>query len=491
MTATNNGSANYSSKINTREFSQLPLDIHTLILHILSPLDIFRLRKTCKAMLDATSQRIVWLKALERMCNDNTVYPYSFPTDKLTLLELEYAVMAPQKWEHLALSHQEEEMPSFATYTLQPQYHPNARRSHHQLERLYLIPGGRFLILVQRGYLTLWDLGYISAIGAFRRTKIKPIAQIPCACGSYAVHSSPDKSALRIFTITRKCEHDGQPMRYQFEVIEIFPWKYSPEFTTIATLSVISEHNLDFTSICGDRLTLVYGPILKIWDFKSDEWATWNTSDSQRQIIMNNNHIALIGRHNISVWDFPKLSKGAQMQATKAEPSIPLAPQRILTFEENSIPVDDFSCSGLCDWYTDSPQPLWFDIVDELGILGESLKLTRFEADISDSTTFPLVPIRSFNLRVPTSDDPYLGAYRVCGSNIVIPRSTSLEISCHLGASSRSANTRDHNTTLRLIQGVAWNHVSLCPVSGRLAYIAPESDDIEIIDFLPPLSDKH
>lgn len=149
-------------------------------------------------MVEATSQRLLWLKVVERMCQDNTVYRHSFPTTSMSLLDLEYAAMAPKKWELLALRGKslEDEIPSFATHTIGSQYFVGDADP----KDLYLIPGGRFLIVLQRGYLNLWDLGYISAIGSVR-PEMKEIARIQTDCLSYTVHTSPDGSALRILAV--------------------------------------------------------------------------------------------------------------------------------------------------------------------------------------------------------------------------------------------------------------------------------------------------
>ncbi|KAF8899792.1 hypothetical protein CPB84DRAFT_1779995 [Gymnopilus junonius] len=460
-------------------FTHLPLDIHNLILELLSPSDIIALRKTCRTMVDATSQRLLWLKLVERMCQDNTVYRHSFPTDDMSVLELEYATMSPKKWESLALKSEslEEELPSFATNIIRPEYFSNDAEP----EDLYLVPGGRFLIILQRGYLYLWDLGYISAIGS-ARSEMKEIARIQTDCSSYTVHASPDGSALRILAVSYEPEAFT---KYDYDVLEIFPWKPSPQFTLIASLSVTSSYDLDFTSVCGDKLTLVYGPLIKIWDFKEDEWATWNTNGEHRQILMTKETIVLIDEHNLSVWDVPKLVKDATARSA-GEPTVqPSKPRCTLNYTNGYRPFTGYICKGLCDWYTGSPQPLWYDLLNTSN--GYSYHFDRFEADVSDlqSLDIPIKSLPSFQLPNTGIYGAFILPYRACGQSIIVPWGNTRGMRCHIG-STTPGDTRDHNVTLRLVDRISPRCVSFCPVSGRLVYISPFEDQIEVVDYLWP-----
>jgi len=68
-------------------------------------------------------------------------------------------------------------------------------------------------------------------------------------------------------------------------VFEIFPDQPDPQLASIARLSVLSEHCMDFTSVDGNRLVMLYGPLVKIWDFVTNEWASWNAGQASCQVI--------------------------------------------------------------------------------------------------------------------------------------------------------------------------------------------------------------
>lgn len=64
-------------------------------------------------------------------------------------------------------------------------------------------------------------------------------------------------------------------MRYEIHSF-IFA-EENPTFNQIGGLAVRKSSDNFFTSICGDRLIVVDGPVVKVWNFVTDEWAAWQT----------------------------------------------------------------------------------------------------------------------------------------------------------------------------------------------------------------------
>jgi len=129
------------------------------------------------------------------MCIDNTVYLPSFPMTTMSLLDLEYATISPKLWERKAKA---ENLSPCLTRTIDTSFN---RGSSMVRPRAYLIPGGRFLVLLQNGHLALWDLGYVSDSDHWMTESARtPIARIETEASSYAVHPSPDGLSIRIAT---------------------------------------------------------------------------------------------------------------------------------------------------------------------------------------------------------------------------------------------------------------------------------------------------
>jgi hypothetical protein len=132
-------------------------------------------------MFNATLQRDPWLKAIQRMCYENSLCVPSFPVDDMNLLEPEYAALAPRRWEILANSRKDsplgDMLPVVKTQVVTTQ--------NFFFYRLHLTPGGRFLVITSN------DDSSVS---------ITTIASIPNYYSYFAAHPIADQLGIRIFT---------------------------------------------------------------------------------------------------------------------------------------------------------------------------------------------------------------------------------------------------------------------------------------------------
>jgi hypothetical protein len=157
----------------------IPLDLQTTICVFLRPIDILALRKvchqlildlfvaqvagehikTCKAFELITRQRVVWLAVLHQVCLDNTLFLPSFPIPSMSDLELEQAAIAPHRWIQLF----KKQHPGDPGAILCPRTTRIVRDlAIRSKSYLFLVPGGRYLVVPTRNRLLVWDLGYVS-----------------------------------------------------------------------------------------------------------------------------------------------------------------------------------------------------------------------------------------------------------------------------------------------------------------------------------------
>ncbi|KAF8965089.1 hypothetical protein BDZ97DRAFT_813472 [Flammula alnicola] len=212
-------------------------------------------------------------------------------------------------------------------------------------------------------------------------------------------------------------------------------------------------HDLDFTSVAGNRMVMVNGPIIKIWDFVTNAWVTWNTTHSSRQVMV------LVAPSDLSLWDIPPLSLKAHSVETGTEPSEPSQPRLRLSYPEGFKSPSRSECSGICDWYTGSRQPLWFDITaNELS----TFNFTRFKIDVPD-IHLPAVPITSISsFHIPYYRHTYWTPYRVCGEDISFLWCNSTAIFLHTGGTS-SLEATNCKALLRKAEHVDQRQASFCP----------------------------
>ncbi|KAF5330236.1 hypothetical protein D9611_010627 [Ephemerocybe angulata] len=145
---TGNGSFRFSSEI----------IMH--ILRFLGPTDILSMRKTCRMMHRVTKYRVVWLEALERVCEKYGIFKPTFPTEKMSILELEHASTGPTRFlAGVKMYEPDECVRPYITRT--PQFRWE-RRSYdfYGYDTFHLVPGGRFLFTCNSHVVCLFDLGY-------------------------------------------------------------------------------------------------------------------------------------------------------------------------------------------------------------------------------------------------------------------------------------------------------------------------------------------
>ncbi|KAF6764465.1 hypothetical protein DFP72DRAFT_423288 [Ephemerocybe angulata] len=130
------------------------------ILRFLCPTDIISMRKTCRMMHRITKCRVVWLEALERVCEKYGIFKPTFPMETMSILELEHASTGPVKFlGGVKMYHDEECVRPYLTRT--PQLR-RERSSHdsYSYDTFHLVPGGRFLLTSDLNTIWLFDLGY-------------------------------------------------------------------------------------------------------------------------------------------------------------------------------------------------------------------------------------------------------------------------------------------------------------------------------------------
>jgi len=68
-------------------------------------------------------------------------------------------------------------------------------------------------------------------------------------------------------------------------VYEIHPASEAPAFSILGTpVDYKSNYALMFTTGCGNLFTFVHGPVIKIWNYVTDEWSTFKV-DTNDEII--------------------------------------------------------------------------------------------------------------------------------------------------------------------------------------------------------------
>ena len=121
--------------------------------------------KTCKTLQLATKQRTIWIGALRKICLDNTLFLPSFPIPNMSDLELEQAAMAPHRWitrcATFATRYSVDSDAMLCPTTTRIIWDPmGGADSDEYRTGLFLVPGGRYLLIYSSQGMGVWDLGY-------------------------------------------------------------------------------------------------------------------------------------------------------------------------------------------------------------------------------------------------------------------------------------------------------------------------------------------
>ncbi|EDR03747.1 uncharacterized protein LACBIDRAFT_306762 [Laccaria bicolor S238N-H82] len=290
----------YSSQLKASPcLENLPVDILIQIQKHLDGRDLIVLRKSCKKLHAVTQRRTVWLNAVRRMCRRHGVFAPSFPLEDMSITELEHASLCPSRLS--SLIHNDIPLRSFVTRILEPRT-PTDSEGDLCCSSVFLIPGGRFLVVDSAHGICLWDLG----IHGGKAPKFRPVAVIPdvmlLCCG-------PTQDGLGIILISRRTRHRN-PNR-TLRAHEIYPCMNRPHLTLLGSIQYAQQatHVGGRPALYSDLLVFENSPgYIVAWNTRLDTAIAWRY-DHQYIYDMSiyEGSVILIQESELSVWDIPPL----------------------------------------------------------------------------------------------------------------------------------------------------------------------------------------
>ncbi|KAJ3560496.1 hypothetical protein NP233_g10802 [Leucocoprinus birnbaumii] len=354
----------------------------------LQPLDLIALRKTCRALYDASHQRIVWIKALTDMSTYNDVFLPTFQLDQMTTQELSQAAVTPSRW--LALVRQKYRQqhqlsslaPSQATANTSGDMilKPSVVNStpidlglptDDEVQSLFLVPGGRFVVLLTLHSLQVWDLGFVGKEGvAHRVTSVETNQQYNIG---FSVQPTKDGLGLRV-VVPSYPKDTAANRRKQISVYEAYLLEDEPALNEIAHLGVNSTSPGIIPRLAGDLVAFLDGHVVKVWDYVNDLWAEWNThKDFSNDIFVTPDSVLLLNHEETVVWKIPDLKPLDQ------EPNATVA-DNVLSFPSllGSGTTKTAHWGLLCDWYWNKRES-FLDVFSKINPGSKLHTMSRFK----------------------------------------------------------------------------------------------------------------
>ncbi|KAF5330237.1 hypothetical protein D9611_010626 [Ephemerocybe angulata] len=187
------------------------------ILRFLCPTDIISMRKTCRMMHRITKCRVVWLEALERVCDKYGIFKPTFPMEEMSILELEHASTGPTRFLDGVKRYQPEE--SVRPYLTRTPQLRRERSSYDSFvyDAFQLVPGGRFLFTSAIDTVCLFDLGYNMNVPV----KPSPLAVLDNFGELRAI--APTRNRKKLLVATLKWSLPGTPLSRILYIHQINP----------------------------------------------------------------------------------------------------------------------------------------------------------------------------------------------------------------------------------------------------------------------------
>ncbi|KAL1761640.1 hypothetical protein FB107DRAFT_285915 [Schizophyllum commune] len=272
----------------------LPTDILINVLHYLTPWETLTFRRACRHFRDASMHRVVWIHALQRVIDDNNVFPPSFPLEKMSLSELTHAVFAPRKFFNLVLSADtlpDQKVAPTAQF-IATLWDNEEDLGNHSYQRVHLLSGGRFVVAAMQKVMRIFDTGYgprptvrTRPIFTLRWTQLENIAQgvenTWCEVSHLEWEANGESSDLLLFVTVTPYPRTTRPA--SIVVYKISDLASSPQGQQVAHLTLYSEmSSVHIKSVEGTRLAFTASEsLVGVWDYADNSISMWRTESLQ------------------------------------------------------------------------------------------------------------------------------------------------------------------------------------------------------------------
>ncbi|KAF7764038.1 hypothetical protein Agabi119p4_8575 [Agaricus bisporus var. burnettii] len=304
------------------DICSLPQEIIISLMAFLNPLDLISLRKTCKYFYDTSHLRIVWLHALAIVCARNNLFVPTFEGD-LTTEQLFQAATAPSRFSafvrkryrrSLDVNFRKEE---YKPLTLDTYTTIDLKLSDQDYGRkLFVVPGGRYIIVMSLETLQLWDAGVRGDGGSEVATKLvaTPL-QLNKHCYTndhLCVQHTRSGASLRVAVSSSPAwRPDAYARDSVLVVYEIRPSEVDAKFEEIAMTEIDSLTHI--IQLVDDKLVaLLDEKDVMVWDFVRDLRAEWSSRPGQyfHDMFVSVDDVMLTDGRGVTQIKLPKLNQG-------------------------------------------------------------------------------------------------------------------------------------------------------------------------------------
>ncbi|KAJ3529116.1 hypothetical protein NMY22_g9130 [Coprinellus aureogranulatus] len=511
---------------------KLPPDLIQLILQLLDPVDILAMRATCRIIYQVAASRSVWLRALNRVCEQHGIYKPTYPMRTMSLSELEYAASRPHRFIKFVMEFDSNACASSVSSLEDSSSHSAAEESSssphltrqflcrkepkeegqpdslYHILKLVLVPGGRFVVTCTNakpretsGVVCLWDLGYSMLSPVEPHLVATTIAQSEIE----ELTACPSEDGKDI--ILAICGFSRLSKKNELNIFTIDPGCRNPKFVLRGGCYTCPFNSNPHLYLDEPRVALMTSHSISLYNWVEGIGFQWRCSELNLEsgvILYDHTVVALSVDSDFLIWDISKqLSPPVQGGELQEIANPPERCQRLHKQDPEDMSLSEIAFTPSCQRHGSSSSRLYF-IIDEMSERGRDCRLYGLQKT-GDShvavapSSLPRVPIegQSVSLEDEDGEQPDMtfssplflcdGRLVVCGHSY--EDGLMVMITDHHACSAapdNSVSTR-RATLLHGVKGdaVSSSKIGFCPMSGRLVRrLSPTS--LEISDFGSP-----
>ncbi|KAJ7778196.1 hypothetical protein B0H16DRAFT_880412 [Mycena metata] len=480
---------------------ELPVDNIFQILSFSDPKDIVAFSETCQAFLQITSTRTVWLNALRRVCEINSLFKPSFPFDDMSLLDLQRAAIfgaAPRFTRRLYKQEADNgAMFPFHRRVFNPRVTKSSKVASEDsgtLKTLHLIPGGRFLIASTSTLVHLFDLGY-DATKLIRPHALASVALPGPGDPSISVLPTDDGTGLEVMVKARSYEVASRTCAIAH--YQIFPLATCPEFVARSETPTVIEDRVEEGFLIKPGLSLLQrARKIFIWDTVRNLWASWKADEFPEEVFAYQDHIITISRKTITIWEIP--TPHCDTADESLLENYPSMLSLSHPFPRKSLDIASATAvTSSTRWFSaTSIKPCFLSIVGWKGGARYLARYTMQSLPRGANRNLPgSIPILMDTSPISAEWDHLVMLEEVqpCGADALsVWTSESQGIEVHISPMPTEKQAEGPPfKTVRLFEYPGVDHsvnfdFSLCPITGRLCTMTGYNSEILVVDFLVP-----
>lgn len=337
----------------------LPFELHISIARYLanSPRDLFSLLKISRSLHELYTSKTVWTITLREICIRDALFFPSYPVEEMSVKQLMRACLAPDLWNERIRTGPGLKDSGVQTLSSEPlESDPLEGAQRDSYNRVYFVPGGRYLIDHAGGRLRLWDLGLPSIFREEEANAQEPRivtsilitdpSQVSDDEGGmeldtdgggqatieFVVCPSRDGMRLRVWVVPGPSTvKGGVSMSCTSSVYEIDLGSHQPDFTLMSSLTVLTPV---WSVLWGDLSmrddTAIFHSLdyIIVWDFcdsKAKAWRVRSRTDNTDMLFLSQASIYLVKSTGVLVWSIPLRSELKPIQNDQLDLRVPSA----------------------------------------------------------------------------------------------------------------------------------------------------------------------